>query len=315
MVDLGLLASTIGVEALDVSDQADDLVRAINDAVVQSVDGQATQGATGLSIYFPPAQDLADGAYLDVASAAPWADFLSAYYAAGDAIPDGELPRFTNPDGEAEIEYDGDGFSITGSYAAVAADNLSTSLMQYAIVGDDGSLTYIGEETGFLVEDQPVAVGYYDMTSLTISDGEDSALAYTALEYADEEGGASSLTVPVTYYAADDVDREDPQDVLLVLTLEDEITSETYYVLDAETGGYGELTPDPDGLIVPDVPTLANDGTETWGPTTDVGLYADTENLTYEFTPLDPGTVIQIDLSVTDFGDNSSTVSGQVEVP
>ncbi len=315
MVDLGLLASTIGVEALDVSDQADGLVRAINDAVVQSVDGQATKGATGLSIYFPPAQDLADGAYRDVATAAPWADFLSAYYSAGDAIPAAEQPRFTNPDGEADIEYDGEGFSITGTYAAVATDNLASSLMQYAVVGDDGSLTYIGEETGFLVEDEPTAVGYYDMTSLTISDGEDSALAYTALEYADDDGGVSTLTVPLTYYAAADVDRADPQDVLLALTLEDEITSETYYVLDPETGAYGELVPDPDGLIVPNVPTLANDGTETWGPTTDVGLYADTENLTYEFTPLDPGTVIQIDLSVTDYGDNSSTVSGQVEVP
>ena len=119
----------------------------------------------------------------------------------------------------------------------------------------------------------------------------------------------------MTYYAADDAEGTDPQDVLLVLVLDEEIVSETYYVLDPETGAYGELTPDPDGIVVPDVPTIAPDGTETWGPTTDVGLYADTTDLTYEFTPLDPGTVIQIDLSVTDFGDNSSTVSGQVDVP
>ena len=57
--------------------------------------------------------------------------------------------------------------------------------MQYAVVGDDGSLTYIGEESGFLVDDEPVAVGYYDLTSLTISDGEDSALAYTSLDYSE----------------------------------------------------------------------------------------------------------------------------------
>lgn len=315
MVDLGILASSIGVEALDVSDQADTLVRAINDAVVTSVDGTATRGATGLSIYFPPAEDLVKSEYLDVASAETWAGFLASYYDAGDAIPDAELPQFTNPDGEAEIEYDGDGFSITGTYEAIAADNLSSSTMQYALVGEDGSLTYIGEESGFLVEDEPIAVGFYDLTSLVISDGEDSAPAYTSLDYSEEEGGASYLNVPLTYYAAADVDRVDPQDVLLALVLDEEIVSETYYVLDPETGAYGELVPDPDGLIVPNVPTIAPDGTETWGPTTDIGLYADTTNLTYEFTPLDPGTVIQIDLGVTDFGDNSSTVSGQVEVP
>ncbi|MCW2814927.1 MAG: peptidase clostripain [Nocardioides sp.] len=314
MVDLGILASSIGVEALDVSDQADTLVRAINDAVVTSVDGTATRGATGLSIYFPPAEDLVKPEYLEVTSAETWAGFLASYYDAGDAIPEAELPQFTNPAGEAELEYDGDGFSITGTYDAVSTDNLSSSTMQYAILGEDGSLTYIGEESGFLVEDEPVAVGFYDLTSLVISDGEDSAPAYVSLDYS-EEGGSSYLNVPLTYYAAADVDRVDPQDVLLALVLDEEIVSETYYVLDPETGAYGELVPDPDGLIVPNVPTLAPDGTETWGPTTDIGLYADTTNLTYEFTPLDPGTVIQIDLSVTDYGDNSSTVSGQVEVP
>ena len=315
MVDLGLLASTIGVEALDVSDQADTLVRAINDAVVESVDGKATQGATGLSIYFPPAAELVNTAYQDVESAAPWVDFLVAYYDAGAAIPEAEQPQFTNANGLAELEYDGDGFSITGTYAEIAADNLASSTMQYALVGDDGSLTYIGEESGFLVDDEPIAVGFYDLTSLIISDGVDSALAYTALDYSGGEDATSYLNVPLTYYAADDVDGTDPQDVLLTLVLDDEITSETYYVLDPETGTYGELVPDPDGLIVPDVLTLAPDGTESWGPTTDIGLFADTANLTYEFAPLDPGTLIQVDLGVTDFGDNSSVVSGQVEVP
>ena len=50
MVDLGILVSEIGVEALDVSAQADALLRAINDAVLDSVSGAATRGATGLSI-------------------------------------------------------------------------------------------------------------------------------------------------------------------------------------------------------------------------------------------------------------------------
>src|SRR3546814_14640987 len=60
MTDLGLLASQIGIEALDVSDEADALVRAINDSIVDKVEGPAMAGATGLSIYFPPAHSFSD---------------------------------------------------------------------------------------------------------------------------------------------------------------------------------------------------------------------------------------------------------------
>ncbi|MEO8528945.1 MAG: clostripain-related cysteine peptidase, partial [Pseudolysinimonas sp.] len=54
MKDLAILAGEISVDALDVADEADNVVRAVNDVVLDKVDGQATRGATGLSIYFPP---------------------------------------------------------------------------------------------------------------------------------------------------------------------------------------------------------------------------------------------------------------------
>src|SRR3546814_18044312 len=47
MTDLGLLASQIVIEAIDVSAEADALVRAINDSNVATVEGQAMAGATG----------------------------------------------------------------------------------------------------------------------------------------------------------------------------------------------------------------------------------------------------------------------------
>ena len=77
----------------------------------------------------------------------------------------------------------------------------------------------------------------------------------------------------------------------------------------------GELAPDPEGIVVPDVLTIAPDGSQVWEPTTDVGLYSDIANLTYEFVPLDPGTTIQADLTLYDFGGNTSTLSSLVEVP
>ena len=318
MKDLGLLASTIGVQALDVSDQADALVRAINDAVVADVDGAATRGATGLSIYFPPNADLADGAYLDVASASPWAEFLTAYFDAGAAIPEAELPRFTNGGDEPIVEFDADGVALTGTYDELGQGNLTGGTISYAFVEDDGSLTYFGEESAAVdPEGSPLAVGVYDLTALTISDGEDTGYAYLALDVEDGDETAS-VDVPLAYYAPDDIDGETYQDVLLSIVLEadtGDLISETYYAYDPDSGGYGELTAEPDGLIVPTVLTVGPDGEQSWDPANDVGLYADLDNLTYDFEPLPSGTELQLDLTVHDYGDNSSTLSAIVEVP
>lgn len=313
MKDLGMLAATIGTEALDVSDQADTLVRAINDAVVDSVNGQATKGATGLSIYFPPTSDLSNGDYLEVESAEVWANFLANYYDAGSAIPEAEVATFVDEDGE--IEFDGEGFSISGLYDEIGEGNLTSATMSYALVNEDESLTYLGEQDAVIGEDgAAVAAGYYDMTALTISDGEDTSYAYLALGY--QEGDeVVSMDVPMAYYAPGS---DTYQDVLLSLVLDAEsgdIISEQYYVYNPDTEGYGELNADPEGLIVPETLDVAADGTQEWTATSDSGLYADLDNLSYDLEPLESGSVIQLDLTVTDFGGNESTISGQAEIP
>src|SRR3546814_7242293 len=71
MTDLGLLASQIGIEALDVPDQADARVRAIHDSIVHKVEGQSMAAATGVSLYFPPA-DYFSPDYTLVETAGAW---------------------------------------------------------------------------------------------------------------------------------------------------------------------------------------------------------------------------------------------------
>jgi len=317
--DLGLLAGSIGADSPEVADQADALVAAVDSVVVDNVNGVATDGASGLSIYFPPSSDLADGAYQDVSSATAWAGFLDAYYGAGDAIPAEEIPEFINAQGEAEVTFDNDGgITLYGTYDELAQGNLTEATISYALADADGTLTYFGEEIADVGEDgTPTAEGTYDLTALTINDGYDTAYAYVDLDLSDDlETGF--IDVPMTYYTADDVDQVDPYDVLLSLVLDattGDFISETLYVYDDETGGYGELAADPEGILVPDVLTITADGEQVWEPTSDVGLYADTAGLTYSFEPLDSGTVLQVDLTVFDFGDNSSTVSTLIEVP
>ena len=318
--DLGLLAASIGESAPEVAEQADALVSALDGVVLDSVEGVGTAGATGLSIYLPPVVELADPAYADVVSSDEWRSFLDSYYAAGEAIPEEELPTFTDPDAGPEVTFDDDGtITLSGAYDPAALENITEATISYALVNDDDSITYLGEEIADFTDEggSPTASGNYDLTFLQIDDGVDSVYAYVDLDLSDDLSTAF-FDVPMTYYASTDPDQVDPQDALLSLVLDVEtgdFVSETIYIYDETSGGYGELAPDPEGILIPDVLTIGADGEQVWEPTSDVGLYSDIESLTYEFVPLDPGTLLQADLTVVDYGGNASTLSSLVEVP
>jgi hypothetical protein len=318
--DLGLLAGAIGQSAPEVADQAAAVVTALDDVVLDAVDGTGTAGATGLSIYLPPVAELADPAYVDLPSSASWSGFLDSYYGAGDAIPADQLPAFTDPETGPDVTFDDDGsVTLTGTFDPAALENITEATISYALVNDDDSITYLGEEVADFVEEGGTATasGNYDLTVLEISDGSDSAYAYVDLNLS-EDLGTAFLDVPMTYYASTDPDQLAPQDALLSLVLDVEsgkFASETIYIYDEESGGYGELAPDPEGIVVPDVLTVTADGEQVWEPTSDVGLYSDVANLTYEFVPLESGTTIQADLGLYDFGGNTSTLSALVDVP
>lgn len=317
--DLGLLAAAIGESAPEVADQADAVVSALDEAVLDSVEGAATAGATGLSIYLPPVPELADPAYVDVVSSADWSGFLEAYYGAGSAIPAAELPAFTDPAAGPEVSFDGDGsITLTGSFDPASFENITEATISYALVNDDDSITYLGEEIADFTDDDggaPTVSGNYDLTLMEVSDGEDSAYAYVDLDLSDDLSTAF-FDIPMTYYPS--YDRDGARDALLSIVLEiesGEFLSETIYVYDEESGGYGEMAPDPEGIVVPDVLTVTAAGDQVWEPTSDIGLYSDVEYLDYDFVPLESGTTIQADLSIVDFGGNVGTLSSLVEVP
>ncbi len=318
MADLGDLVSQIGVEALDVSDQADAVIRAIGDVVKRTVEGPATLKSTGLSIYFPPNDSLFSADYPTAVGDAPWLAMLQSYYGAGDAIPTGEQPRFTNADGTADISFGADGLTITGQLDPATVANIATSTVSYGVVNDDGSIAFLGEEPGFVADDGTfTASGLYDLTEFTISDGTDTVTGYFELTYGDDDGLAT-IDVPMAYYSPDDVGGEIYQDVLLSITLDAEtfdIIEETYYVYNEELGTYGELTADPRGIIIPEIFFVSADGVGSWEPTSDVGLFAELASLQYDISPLESGTALYIDLSVTDFGGNSALVSAVTDVP
>ena len=315
MTDLGILAGEIGVDALQVSDAADDVVRALNDAVVDRVAGQATKGATGLSIYFPPQYDYYDAGYDELESDSGWGEFLTAYYTAGDEIPAEEQAQFTADDPDAY--FDEAGLNIAGYFDLAAEENLAEAWIRYGIVEDDDSISFIGQEPADIADDgSGLASGVYDLTSLVITDGEDSVGAYFDLS-ADGETETATIDVPMAYYSADDIDGETYQDALLSLTIgaDDDEFTEMYYAYNAETGNYGELYTEPTGLIVPEVLNVLADGTEEWISTGDSGLYADLPSLDYDLEDLESGTTVYIQLYVVDFGGNVDSVDATVTIP
>lgn len=313
--DLGLLASTVGQEVPALGEPAEALAAVLDEVVLDSVAGPATADATGLSVYLPPAEALLDEGYAEVDSASAWDPLLEGYYEAGSAIPEEELPAFVGGD-EPDVSLAADGtLEVEATFADTALGNLTEAVISYGFVNEDGSVTYVGEEVALPFADTAEVYGSYDLTMLVLSDGEDEAVAYTDLDL-NEDYTIGYLDVPLTYYPSYAPDQ--PQDALLSAVLDveaGEFVSETLYGFDPLTEGYGELAPDPEGLLVPDVLTYTADGEAVWEPTTDVGLYADVAGLTYDFVPLDTGTLLQVDLTATDFGGNAATVGTVVEVP
>jgi hypothetical protein len=314
MKDLGILAGEISVDALDVADEADAVVRAVNDVVLDKVDGQATRGATGISIYFPPNDGVYNADYAAVAERTGWAEFLTTYYDAGTQIDQGDLPDFISND--AIVQFADGGLYVSGQFGADAEDNISEAFFYYGILNGDGTISYIGESPAQVSTDGTgVASAFYDLSYLQLSDGVDTSLAYLAYSQ-DENAGTASVSVPLEYYEAGTAE---PINGLLELGIDGAtgtIVSETYYSYNPSAGTYGELAVQPDGLIVP----LVQDydpatGQYAWVATNDVGLYADIANLQYIVDPLPSGTQLVVELWVVDFGGNAAYVDALVTVP
>jgi hypothetical protein len=314
MKDLGILAGEISVDALDVADEADAVVRAVNDVVLERVAGQATRGATGLSIYFPPNDGYYDPDYAAVAERTGWAEFLTTYYDAGTQIDPGDVPSFITND--AIVEFVDGGLAVSGAFGPDAETNISSAFLYYGLLNDDGTISYIGEQPADVSTDGTgVASAFYDLGYLSLTDGEDTSLAYLAFAQ-DENAGTATVSVPLDYYAPGAID---PTNGLLELGLDaatGSIVSETYYAYNPDSGSYGELSVEPEGLILPLVQDYDPEtGEYTWVPTSEVGLYAELANLQYSVEPLPSGTRLVVELWVVDFGGNTDFVNAVVTVP
>lgn len=306
LVDFGMLLDGMAANGVDTSAVA----AALDAVVVEAIDGIATAGSTGMSIYFPQFPEEFGQGYLFLEQIPHWPDFLTAYYEAGQAIPEAEQPTFINDGGQAEYFFDQDGLNIYGTFDLAAQSNIVETTIYYGILDEnDGSIIYLGEEPGEASTDgSGLAAAIFDLTVLTLTDGVDTAYAYLTL-HIDETTGNALIDIPLEYEAPGATGHDEVILSVVVDPADGAVLSETFYVYDPNTGAYGEATLAPDGLLFPIVLNIYPDGTREWIRTIDVGLWADLPNLLYDLEPLPSGTGLQAELAVYDYAGNVATVS------
>lgn len=312
MVDIGVFLRNLTDAEAPLGDSAAAALAVFDEMLLANGTGEAATSATGLAIHFPPYLDWYwEGWYLQTA-APVWPDFLEAYYAAGQTIPVDKRPTFAPIDNQASFYFDEYGITVEATFNEGAVDNIVEAVLYLGTVGDDGTVTFVGEDQGFFEGNQ--AVGFHDLSVLILDDGEDQARAYQDISFS-EDLNTLIIDVPLAYYPPP-ITAGNHQDVTLHLTynVETEEFTEGFYFQD-EFGTIGEFQTDPAGLIVPKMLEWRADGTYEWVYTSDIGLWADLPNLLYRFEQLEPGTQLYAELTVWDYGGNSDYASIEATVP
>ena len=162
--------------------------------------------------------------------------------------------------------------------------------------------------------DEASVSGWYDLSYLMLSDGEHEVLAHQDIT-TDPETGYQTIDVPLEYVAPGD-DDEDYQEALLSIVLDAEgtIVEEDFYLLDAESGTFGAMTPDPDAVISPVVLVYDEDGW-AYERTDGDGIAADLPEIQYSIEYFEPGTTLVLDADIQDYGQQTDTVSVEVDIP
>lgn len=323
VVDLGDLASRIGVAALDVSPQADAVVRAQNDAILKMVEGSAAIKSTGLSVYFPPTSDQFDADYANVLGDTPWRTFLAAFYGEGAAIPENRKPRFVGQAGSrpnrtaASVGPSNETVVISAELEAGTNANITESIVFYGLVEDDNSVTYLGErDGGAFTEGDTLISAEYDFTFLTLSDGTTTVPVFGQYTL-DDNTGIATIDVPLVYFEPGKTDIADGQEVVLAVVVDtstNEVLSRELYSVD-ESGAVGQLYAQPGGRLAAESLNVADNGEQTWLADLEDLVDANTDQLKVAFERLPSGTEMYLELVVVDFGGNEAYASAELTVP
>lgn len=298
LVDLGDLATQLaGVDGME--DAAASLADAVEAVVVTSSAGPVAARATGIAAYFPSAETYHQPEYDDLALAPSWQAVLESYYDAADDVAEADLPVYLDEDRfieDDEVTEDADALVISSPVGEGTGGNITESLLHWGEVDieDSDYVTWYGQRNAEV--DGDVVSADYDWRYLTITDGQDTSLAYSSL-HVSPEGAVDKITIPIEFVRGDTT-----AEGRLELTVDGgSITNETFYV---ETGeGISALEPvTGDGFY----PLLERqnlvDSTSEWIHSSEVPLYASTEDaeLNYRYDKIPSAEAILVGLGFSD---------------
>ncbi len=325
MVDLGQLLRRVARSDAPVAEAAGRAADLLAEVVVANVTGEASAGARGLSVYFPPTPSFGwiawDGrADLYGQQGSPvWYSFLNGYFTAGRAIPPDMRPSLGPSGPETEYWFDDFGIGIAAQFNPAAVDGVVTAVLWSGVEEPDGSVTFYDSTQGFEGDDPGSGIfgGVYDLTRVLLSDGEDSAYGFTQVTF-NEQITFFTLTVPLWYRAPIDPVAgryADPVEVVLLKTYDMETDESSKGVFISNNGTLGPFTPEPRGLFFPKVAHRSPGGELEWVPSTDVGIWADMDALQVEFVDLPSGTRLRSELTISDYGGHTATAVVSVTIP
>ena len=290
MTDLGLLAGQIGADASSVATEADAVAQAIDAAIINKIDGQATRGATGMAIYFPPQQAAYNTDYDGVGAAANWTEFLKTYYADGQAS--GGTPEFAST--QALSQFANGGFVI-GQQVVSDINQITDVYISYGYVESDGTVTLIGDESADIDSDG-FAQGFFDTYQLWIGDGSSETSFYSSYDV-NQESDVATIGVPIAYFAPGASSGSQAFLQMSYAPSTGTILSETFYGQD-ESGAYAEIAPEAGSTFAPLKIRISGDGSMAYFLSSDVSLSADPDVLTFDYRPLDSGTLLYAELNI-----------------
>lgn len=292
MTDLGQLSSQLGGPGAD-------LAAAIEDVIVTKVDGQATRGASGLAIYFPPSQNAFNPDYTDVEAASGWTDFLNAYYDAGQAAG-GDLAFV---DGTLFADFTENGF-IVAQQVATPANQITDVNVYYGYV-EGGQTILVGQEPASL-DSENYAVGFFDTYQLWISDGVNETSFYSSYEV-NQDADVATIGVPIAYYPAGSTSGSQAFLQMTYAPSTGTILSETFYGQDS-SGAYSEIAPDPGATFEALKIDLASNAFFQSSPS--ILLSADPDALQFEYRPLASGTTVYAEVVIENSAGQALSAGG-----
>lgn len=299
MTDLGMLADGIGTP------EAEAVSAALEEVVVDKMDGQATRGATGMAIYFPPQASRYREQYNEIGAAQNWIGFLNSYYEAG--ATGGATPTLASSN--AESGFTNGGF-VVAQLVTSDVNQITDTFVLYGYV-EGGETILIGDEAGY-IDDDNYAVGFFDTYQLWIGDGSNETSFYSSFSV-NRESDVATIGVPILYYPSSG----DGVQGFLQMTYQPStgtILSETFYGADA-SGNFAEIAPDAGATFEALKVRATSSGYQYFRSAEGVEIAADTDALQFGYRKLDSGTTVFAQINVQNAAGEQAGASATGVIP